>query len=111
MGGAMVAQQTPEVRNAQDWEDAARNAGFTQQQIDAMKASADPNRARAVANDPDTQRRAHEALVAASWTTLVGVLLGLGCCIGGALVGRGPALRLVQQPPVQVEARRELIIP
>lgn len=109
MGGAVVAQQSPEVRNAASWEDAARNAGVSQQQIDAAKASIDPNRARAVANDPATQEKAHQALVAASWITLVGVLLGLGCCIGGAMVGRGPALRLIQ-PQVQIE-RRELIIP
>lgn len=110
MGGAMIAQQTPEARNAQSWEDAARNAGVSQQQIDAMKASANPDRARAAGNDPANQDRAHDALVAASWITLVGVLLSLGTCIGGAIVGRGPALRLLQ-PQVQVESRRELIIP
>jgi hypothetical protein len=111
VGGAMVAQQSPEVRNSQSWEEAAKNAGVPQERIDAAKASVDPNRARAVANDPATQQKAHEALVAASWAVLVGVLLSLGASIGGALVGRGPALQLIAARQVQVEARRELIIP
>lgn len=111
MGGAMVVQQSPEVQNAQSWEQAARNAGVSQERIDAAKASMDPNRAREMANDPATQRRAHEALIGASWATLVGVLLSLGTAIGGALAGRGPALNLAAGPRVHVEARRELIIP
>jgi hypothetical protein len=111
MGGAMIAQQSPEVRNAQSWEQAARNAGVSQERIDAAKASVDPNRAREVANDPVTQQRAHEALVGASWAEQVGVLLSLGTAIGGALIGRGPALRLMPEPRVQIESRRELIIP
>lgn len=111
VGGAMVAQQSPEVRNAQSWEEAARNAGVSQERIDAAKASVDPNRARATANDPAAQEKAQEALVAASWAVLVGVLLSLGAAIGGSLLGRGPALQLIAARQVQVEARRELIIP
>jgi hypothetical protein len=111
MGGAMVAQNSPEAHNAQNWEQAARNAGVSQDRIDAAKASIDPNRAREITNDPATQQRAHEALVGASWAVLVGVLLSLGAAIGGALLGRGPALQLMPVRRVEVEARRELIIP
>jgi hypothetical protein len=111
MGGAMVAQQSPEVRNAQSWEQAARNAGVSQDRIDAAKASVDPDRARAVTNDPATQQRAHEALVGASWAVLVGVMLSLGAAIGGALLGRGPAIQLMPVQRVVAEPRRALIIP
>jgi len=111
VGGAMVVQTSPDVQNAPNWEQAARNAGVSQERIDAAKASVDPNRAREVANDPVTQQRAHEALVGASWAALVGVLFSLGTAIGGAMVGRGPALRLMPEPRVQIETRRELIIP
>ena len=105
MGGAMV---TPEVRNAQDWEQAARNAGVSQERIDAAKASVDPNRPM----DPITRDRAHEAAVGAAWATLVGVLLSMASAIGGAMVGRGPAFRFFPATRVQtVEARREIIIP
>jgi hypothetical protein len=95
MRGAIVVQEVTVVQapasgapNATN----AANAAPTQQQLDAAR------------------QRAEAALVAASWIALVGVLLGLGCCIGGALVGRGATLRLFQ-PTVQVEERRELIIP
>jgi hypothetical protein len=105
MGGAMV---TPEVRNAQDLEQAARNAGWSQASIDAAKASVDPNRPM----DPITRDRAHEAAVGASWAALVGVLLSMASAIGGAMVGRGPAFRFFPATGVQtVEARREIIIP
>lgn len=112
VGGAMVAQQTPEVRNAQDLEQAARNAGWSQASIDAAKASVDPNRARELANDPATRDKAHEAAVGAAWAALVGVLLSMASAIGGAMVGRGPGFRLYPASRVQtVEARREIIIP
>jgi hypothetical protein len=111
MGGAMVVQNSPEVQNASNWEQAARNAGVSQERIDAAKTSIDPNRAQAMANDPNTQQKAHEALVAASWTALVAVLLSLGTAIGGALVGRGPSFRLMTIGGTHTEVRRELSIP
>jgi hypothetical protein len=42
---------------------------------------------------------------------LVGVLFSLGTAIGGALLGRGAAIQLMPVRQVEVEARRELIIP
>jgi hypothetical protein len=109
MGGAMVVQNSPEVQNAGSWEQAARNAGVSQQSIDAAKATVDPNRAQAAANDPAARERAQEAMVAASWISLVAILLSLGTAIGGALVGRGPTFRML--PVAGVEVRRELSIP
>jgi len=105
MGGAMVS---PEVRSAQDWEQAARNAGVSQERIDAAKSSIDPNRPM----DPITRDRAHEAAVGAAWATLVGVLLSMASAIGGAMVGRGPAFRFFPATHTRtVESRREIIIP
>ncbi len=113
VGGAMIVQGSPEVQSAANWEQAARNAGVSQERIEAAKASVDPNRAQALANDPAAQQRAHEAAVAASWAALVGVLLSMASAIGGALCGRGPSFRLFPAVPRvrTVEARRELIIP
>ena len=111
MGGAMITQQSPEVQNAQSWEQAARNAGVSQERIDAAKASIDPNRAAAMANDPATQEQARRTLISASWITLVGVLLSLAASIGGSMLGRGPTMQLMPDRQVHVEARRELIIP
>jgi hypothetical protein len=113
VGGAMVVQTSPGVQSAPNWEQAARNAGVSQERIDAAKASIDPNKAREIANDPVAQRRAEEAAVAASWAALVGVLLSMASAIGGALVGRGPSFRLfpVGRVATVTTARRELIIP
>jgi hypothetical protein len=111
VGGAMVAQQAPEVQNAQNWEQALRNAGATQAQIDSVRTGLDPNRARAVANDPATQEQARRAAIGASWAAVVGVLLSMATAIGGALVGRGPDFRLAAGRVQTIEARRELIIP
>ena len=105
MSGAMA---TPEVRNAQELEQAARNAGWSQTSIDAAKASVDPNRPV----DPFTRDKMNEAAVGAAWATLVAVLLSMASAIGGAMVGRGPAFRFFPATRVQtVEARREIIIP
>jgi hypothetical protein len=111
VGGAMVAGQAPEVQNAQSLDQAARNAGASQQQIDAFRNSLDPNRVREAANNPDNQEKARQAAIGASWAALVGVLLSMATAIGGALVGRGPAFRLFPARAQAVEVRRELIIP
>ena len=111
VGGAMVVQQSPGVNNAQSFEQAARNLGMSQQQIDAAKASVDPNRAQAAANDPQTREDAQEAVVAASWAALVGVLLSMAASIGGAMVGRGPSFRLFPVLQAHSEPRREIVIP
>lgn len=112
VGGAMVAQNAPEAQSAGSWEQAARNAGVSQERIDAAKASVDPNRAREVANDPAAQQRAMEAMVGASWAALVGVLLSMAAAIGGAVVGRGPSFRLFPAArATAVETRSALIVP
>lgn len=112
VGGAMIAQNSPEVQSASTWEQAARNAGVSQERIDAAKASVDPNRAAAVANDPVQQQRAMEAMVGASWAALVGVTLSMAAAIGGAVAGRGPNFRLFPAARVTAtETRSALIVP
>ena len=108
VGGAMVVQTGPSAPGATNWEQAMRNAGFSQERIDAAKAAVDPNKPV----DPFTRDKAREAAIGASWAALVGVLLSMATAIGGSLVGRGPAFRLYPaNRTTVVEARRELIIP
>jgi hypothetical protein len=112
VGGAVAVQQSPEVQNAQNWEQALRNAGATQAQIDSVRTGLDPARARAIADDPAAQERARQAAIGASWAALVGVLLSMATAIGGALCGRGPSFRLFPATRVQAtETRQALIIP
>ncbi len=80
----MVVQTCPDVQNAASWEQAARNADVSPERIDAAKALIDPNKARQTANDPAARERVQEAAVAASWATLVGVLLSMASSISGA---------------------------
>lgn len=107
VGGSMVAAQTPA---AQDWEQSARSAGVSQERIDALKASMDPNRAREAANDPAVREKAERAAVGASWAALVGVMLSMAASIGGALAGRGVAFRLVTASRAVAVERREVAI-
>ncbi|MCI0704087.1 MAG: hypothetical protein L0241_23765 [Planctomycetia bacterium] len=103
--GSMVAQQAP----GANWEEGARAVGISQQKIDDMKAAADPKRAAEIANDPTTKERVREAAIAASWATLVGLMLSMVACIGGSMCGRGAIFRLF--PIARVEtARREVVV-
>jgi len=111
VNGAVVAQQT--VPGGQNWEDAARRAGVSQQRIDEMKSSVDANRARETANDPQAQERARGAAIAAAWLALVGTMLSMAACVGGAMIGCGPSFRLfgVVAPRRREPARPQLIVP
>jgi hypothetical protein len=110
LAGATLATQSPEARGAQNWEQALRNSGVPQERIDAARGTLDPN--RSVAPGPDVkpaEERAREAAIAGSWAALVGILLSMVACIGGAMVGRGPAFRLF--PVARIDTpRRELIV-
>ena len=110
VGGAMVAQNSPGIQNAQNWEQAARNLGVSQERIDAIKASSDPDKARAIANDPKAQEQMREASIYTAWTALVGILLSMATAIGGAMAGCGPSFKLFAVA-ARAPARRELIVP
>ncbi len=107
VSGAMVVQNNDRIPS---WEDGLRSMGISEAKISDLKATADPNRLKEMANDPATQERAKQAAMAASWTVLVGTMLSMAAAVGGALVGRGAAFRIF--PVVaRVEARPRLIIP
>ncbi len=91
LGGTIVAQNNDRIPA---WEDAARQAGVSQQQIDTAKASVDPARVQAEAANPENQEKAHQAAMAAAWAALVGTMLSMATAVCGALTGRGTVFRL-----------------
>jgi hypothetical protein len=99
--GAAYAAGDAADRTGQSWEDLARRAGVSQQQIDQWKAQADPERAKAAAQDPANQQAARTAAVNTAWITLAGTLLAMGAAIAGAIAGSGPRFRFI---PVTVRA-------
>jgi hypothetical protein len=94
------------------WEDAARQAGVPDKNINDAKNALDPNRVNAVVNDPARQQEAREAAIAASWAALVGTLLSMAASICGALTGRGTSFRIIRATVVrQPDGGSRLIIP
>lgn len=106
IGGSMIAQSPA----GQNWEQSARAAGVSQERIDALKASMDPQRAQEAANDPVLRERAERAAVGASWAALVGVMLSMAACIFGAMCGRGVAFRLLPAGRTIAVERREIAV-
>jgi hypothetical protein len=73
-------------------DDDLRNAGFTQAQIDDMKAQFEKLRNRA-ANFPEEAREAaQDPRKAAAWWTFTGIVLSMAAAVGGAVLGAGPNL-------------------
>jgi hypothetical protein len=107
MGSALVAQNDPQVRNA-NWEELARDAGVTQEKINEVKQATDPNRVRTEAADPANQEKARQTSIATAWALLGGTLVSIGAAVGGAVVGKGASFRLFATTPVAVQ-RTEII--
>jgi hypothetical protein len=105
VGGSAIVQNNERIPA---WEDAALAAGVSQQRISEAKASIDPARIRAAAEDPANRERARENAMYAAWIALVGLLLSMAASIGGAMVGRGVAFHLY---PVRVVRDDRLIVP
>jgi len=88
-----------------DLEVAARQLGFSQDQIDEAKARI--NRSADAANDRDTRDAAKDSArrgaAMLTWGALFGMLLSMGAAIGGALLGAGPSRHLLWggKPPLQ----------
>lgn len=91
VSGTFVAQNNPNVPTV---DEAARRAGYTQQQIDSFKASLDPNRAREAANDPQVREDARQGAIAAAWLALVATMLSMAASVGGAMIGCGATFRI-----------------
>lgn len=89
VGGGLMAQNS-NLSAA----DAARQLGMTEQQVNEARARLNLPALRDAANDPENQEAARNAAVWSSWTALVALMLSMGACVGGAVVGRGLAFRL-----------------
>jgi hypothetical protein len=96
IGMATVAEQA-ERNEPGIWEDSARRAGYTQDQIDKMRETVKDGPARALEalKDPEYRETAGRRITAAAWWTLLGTVLSMGAAIGGALTGAGPRFRLL----------------
>ena len=106
MGTTLVAQNNAQVQN-RSWEELARDAGVNQEQINDLRAKADPNNIRAEVNNPANQEQVRQNSATAAWALVGGTLLSIGAAVGGALVGKGSSFRLF---PVAVATSERTII-
>ena len=95
LGAAYVAQSTNPELTKDNWETTARRAGISEETITQLKNDWSPERVRTEIEKPENQEAARKAAMMATWTALVGTLLGMAAAIGGALVGSGPEFRLI----------------
>lgn len=109
MGGSVIVQNNPRVPTV---EEAAKQAGYSEQQIAAFKASLDPARARDAANDPQVRDKAMEGAITASWLALVATMLSMAAAVGGSMVGCGATFRIFNVAPARpTTAPTRLIVP
>ncbi|HVK18580.1 MAG TPA: hypothetical protein VM533_16720 [Fimbriiglobus sp.] len=101
LGAALVGQNA----DSANWENAARQAGISQQTIEGWKQGLDPERLRAEVQRPENVDAARRTAMIVSWSTLLGTLLSIGASVLGALAGMGPTFRLF---PAAVVAEREV---
>ena len=101
LGAAYVAQSTNPELTKDNWETTARRAGISEETITQLKNDWSPERVRTEIEKPENQEAARKAAMMATWTALVGTLLGMAAAIGGALVGSGPEFRLIQTTRVR----------
>ncbi|HUR52651.1 MAG TPA: hypothetical protein VMZ71_00840 [Gemmataceae bacterium] len=92
VSGTLVAQNSG--YTGANWEAGARAMGASDQSIANMKASMDPNRVQAAANDPATREQLRQGAVVAAWSAFAGTLLSIAACVFGAVAGRGATFRL-----------------
>jgi hypothetical protein len=91
--------------NNANWEQAARQAGISQERINQWRQGLEPENLRNQADNPQAREEARKTARNASWATLAGTLLSIGAAVLGALVGMGPTFRLF---PTAVVAEREV---
>jgi len=81
---------------ARGWEEMARRAGASQEQIDQFKKNIpSTDQARRTAEDPENQQAAAEAATRVTWWAFLGTLMSMLASIAGSCVGAGPTFRLV----------------
>jgi len=101
--GSSVANATAQNTSQADFEEAARRAGYNQQQIDTFKQSIKnaPADAKAAADDPATKaqaeqraREAGEVATRVTWWSFFGTLVSMLAAGAGGYLGAGPGFRL-----------------
>lgn len=109
--GSAVADATASNTTQADWEEAARRAGYSQQQVNDFKAQVKnaPADARATVEDPATKQKAEQAAretaevaTKVTWWTFAGALVSLLAAVAGGFVGAGPTFRLFSVPVARV---------
>jgi|SRR5579883_1352547 len=108
--GAAYASNSADDRYRPNWEQAARDAGVPQDQIDRARQSIQPENVRRNLQDPQLQETARANAATAAWITLAGTLLAMGAAIGGAIFGSGPRFRLVTPVAVRATAERSQMV-
>lgn len=105
--GASVVDTTAKNTSQADAEEAARKFGFSQQQIEDVKAKARnaPADAKAATEDPANKAKAEEAAREAgevatrvTWWSFFGTLVSMIAAAAGGYVGSGPNFRLFAVP-------------
>jgi hypothetical protein len=110
--GSAVADATASHTTQADWEEAARRAGYSQQQLDEFKdkVKSAPANAKAASDDPATKAKADQAAREAAdvatrvtWWTFAGALVSLLAAVAGGFVGAGPTFRLFAVPVARTD--------
>jgi hypothetical protein len=108
--GAAYAANTADDRFRPNWEQAARDAGVPQAEIDRARQAVQPDNIRRNLQDPQFQAAARENAMTAAWITLAGTLLAMGSAIAGALIGSGPRFRFMTPVAVRTTEHRQVVI-
>jgi hypothetical protein len=89
--------------SSRGWEEAARQAGVSQDQIDdwRKKAPDGAGQARQVAEDAATRQAAADATTRVTWWAFLGTLVSMLASVAGAYFGAGPRFRMVTVPYVR----------
>ena len=101
--GTAIVDTAAKNTTPEDWEAAARRAGFDQSQIDVVKDRVKnaPADAKAAAEDPATREKAAavardvgEKATKISWYTFLGTVISMRAAALGGYIGSGPEVRI-----------------
>lgn len=104
--GTVAADVTARNTTQGDWEKTAKEAGFTQEQINNVKEKAKDAKAevKETVNDPAERekaaREAGQAATTVSWLTFGGTLIAMLAAVAGGRFGAGPTFQLFTVTPV-----------
>lgn len=109
--GTSAAGAAAQNTSAADFDDAARRAGYTPQQVEEFKQKVKnaPADAKAVADDPATRAKAEQAAHDAgevatrvTWWSFFGTLVSIAAAAAGGFVGSGPTLLVFRVAPTRL---------